>query len=154
VFHTHVVYRLVGFVVFIPAVALAQPAPAPDTGSGAPPPPPVDQPSLANPPDIAPAPHPVQLDQSSSEGEAQSIYEPVATSFKPGAYIQPQYRLRRDAPGIPNTTDGFRFARVRLFANAATHLGNFDVSGYVEGELQPQFQMQFAFLTISRALPG
>ena len=159
VFHTDLVYRLCSLVVLLPTLALAQPAPAPDTGSAAPQPPPQPQepqPSLANPPDITPAPppHPVPLEEPTPAVDVEHNYEPAATTFKPGAYIQPQYRLRQDSPGIANTTDGFRFARVRLFANASTHVGNLDVSGYIEGEYQPQFSMYFAYLTIARALPS
>lgn len=65
-------------------------------------------------------------------------------------FIQPQFRLRQDAPGAPNDTNGFRFARARIFANASTKVGNLELSAYFEAEMQPQFQMIFAFGTIGR----
>ncbi len=70
-----------------------------------------------------------------------------------GGFIQPQYRVRQDAPGAPNDTNGFRLARARFTATGSGKLGNIDLSSYVEAELQPSFSLYDAYVTARRALP-
>jgi len=127
----------------VPALASAQPAPAPAPTPA--PAPPDAEPSLENPPDLAPAPKPPPAP------EAPPL--PPDATFSPGAYLQPQFRLRQNSPYVPSS-DGFRFARARLFGRAATKLGGLEVSGYVEGEMQPQFSLFFAFATLAYPLPA
>jgi len=74
-------------------------------------------------------------------------------TLRPGAFIQPQFRMRQNAPGAPNDTDGFRFARARLTALGGGHVGTLQIGGYVEAELQPSFSLFDAYVTVSQALP-
>lgn len=76
-------------------------------------------------------------------------YEPW--SIRPGAFIQPQYRLREDSPA-PFDEDGFRFARARLTATGTGKAGNLVLGGYIEAELQPTFSLYDAYLSVSRPL--
>lgn len=72
-------------------------------------------------------------------------------TFRPGGYIQPQFRLRQNSDANVDE-DGFRFARVRLSGTADGKAGNLDLKAYVEAELQPTFVLADAFATVSRKL--
>ncbi|HET9989352.1 MAG TPA: porin [Kofleriaceae bacterium] len=72
-------------------------------------------------------------------------------TFRPGGFIQPQYRLRQDSPA-PFDEDGFRFARARLTATGSGRAGNLVLGAYMEAELQPTFSLYDAYVTVSRPL--
>jgi hypothetical protein len=135
-------------------LAGAQPAPEAPPAPAPAPPAPAD-PAPAPTPAAAPAPTPAPVDPAPAV--VTPAVEPVAPPaqdtwhFNPGAFIQPQFRIRQKAPGAPNDTDGFRFARARIFGSATTKAGNLDLSAYFESEMQPSFQMIFAFVTAARA---
>lgn len=120
-----------------PAPADPAPAPAPDpapTAEPAPPPAPEPAPTPAEPPPVEPTP------------------EPETWTFDPGFFVQPQYRMRENATGAQNDTDGFRFARARVLGTAATHAGHLELSAYFEAEMQPAFQMVFAYATAAHKI--
>jgi hypothetical protein len=72
-------------------------------------------------------------------------------TFRPGGFIQPQYRLRQDSPA-PFDEDGFRFARARLTATGSGRAGNLVLGAYMEAELQPTFSLYDAYITVARPL--
>jgi len=151
------------------SVALAQP-------QGAPPPPeepPVDQTVVPIPPEQPPAdppvapepqPQPQPLPQvqapppvmpappelTDEAREAAANYTPVTVRI--GGYLQPQFRLRENSL-VQNDEDGFRFARVRPIFSAGTYVGNLEVGGLLELELQPQVITIDAYATVQRKLP-
>jgi hypothetical protein len=122
----------------------AQPAPEVQPAPDPAPPPPADPAPAPAPPPPAPAP-------VAPAAITDTAILPDTWHFSPGAFIQPQFRMRQNAPGAPNDTDGFRFARARIFGSAATKAGNLDLSAYFEAEMQPSFQMIFAYGTAARA---
>ena len=77
---------------------------------------------------------------------------PDAWQFRVGGFMQPQFRVRQDSP-VQYDQDGFRFARVRPILHAETKVGGLGVAGFLELELQPNFEMVDAFVTVSRPLP-
>ena len=153
--------RLAYLVLFVPALAAAQPAqpvPPPDaTGSAAEPPPAASsgpasftQPatsSLATPA-VAPPASP----QTSSDVSQSRTPDNEPWSFRPGGFIQEQYRTKENSV-VQNDQDGFRLARARATATGAGQVGAFEVSSYFEAELQPQFSLYDAYVTISKSLP-
>ena len=102
------------------SLASAQPAPDPAPPPAEPPasppaspPEPIAPPASVAPPStppVAPAPEP----SLQTEDVQSADQTPWAMRF--GGFVQPQYRLRQDAPGAPNDTDGFRLARARFSA--------------------------------------
>lgn len=74
-------------------------------------------------------------------------------SFRPGGFIQPEFRLRQQYPGAPNETDGFNLVRARITATGEGHVGSLEISSYFEAELQPAFSLFDAYVTLSHALP-
>jgi hypothetical protein len=67
-------------------------------------------------------------------------------SLRPGAFLQPQYRLNEYSP-TTGYTNGFRFARARLTATAEGRVGTLLLSAYFEAETQPQFSLEDAYMT-------
>lgn len=141
-------------------VAAAQPAPdapPPPPPSADPTPPPEPPPAPVAPASVAPVPPPVtapppaEPPKSDKEQEAAAPYEPSSVSV--GGYLQPQFRMRQNAPGAQFDQDGFRFARARLIAVAQTRAGNLDLSATLEAEMQPQFALADAYATIARTFP-
>ncbi len=140
------------------------PVPAPAPTPVPPTPTPTLTPALApapTPPPVAtPAPPPAAPPQTEREREALASYEP--SSVQVGGYLQPQFRMRQDSPAQADQ-DGFRFARARLIARGETRAGNLELSASIEAELQPQFSLADAYVTVARtfvasggkkALPG
>ena len=74
-------------------------------------------------------------------------------SLRPGAFIQPAYRMRQNAEGAPDQNDGFRLVRARLTATGTGRVASLDVGAYIEAELQPSFALFDAYVTVSHALP-
>jgi len=72
--------------------------------------------------------------------------------MRPGAFVQAEYRTKENSV-VQNDQDGFRLIRARVTATGAGKVGDFEVSSYFEAELQPQFSLYDAYVTISRALP-
>jgi hypothetical protein len=72
-------------------------------------------------------------------------------SLRPGAFLQPQFRLNEFSP-TTGYTNGFRFARARLTATAEGRVGVLQLSAYFEAETQPQFSLYDAYATAKYAL--
>ena len=72
--------------------------------------------------------------------------------FRPGGFVQEQFRTKENSV-VQNDQDGFRLARARVTGTGAGKVGDFDVASYFEMELQPQFSLYDAYVTISKALP-
>jgi len=72
-------------------------------------------------------------------------------TFRPGGFIQPQFRMRQDSPA-PFDEDGFRFARARLTATGSGRAGDLVLGAYFEAELQPTFSLYDAYVTVSKPL--
>jgi Phosphate-selective porin O and P len=114
-----------------------------------PPPPAPDVPATPPAPVLAPAPEPAPPPQAPQP--ALPNYEPTVITL--GGYLQPQFRKREDSPA-QNDTDGFRFARARLIAQAKTTAGNLELSGFIEAEMQPDFSLQDGYISVARDLPN
>jgi hypothetical protein len=85
--------------------------------------------------------------------EAPAPAPAPASSVRVGGYIQPQFRIRQNSPAQFDT-DGFRFARARVIALGQTRVGELELSGTLEAELQPSFFLADGYVTASHALPG
>jgi hypothetical protein len=77
-------------------------------------------------------------------------YEPW--TLRMGGFIQPQFREKQQSV-VGGDTPGFRMARTRLTATGDGRAGNLELNAYVEAELQPQFSLFDAFVTVGRKLP-
>lgn len=73
-------------------------------------------------------------------------------SIRPGGFLQPEFRMRQDAPGAPDDTDGFRLVRARLTATGVGKVGPLEVGAYFEMELQPAFSLYDAYVTVAHRL--
>jgi hypothetical protein len=143
--------RLIYLAICSAGVAAAQPPPPPppDPDPAATPAPSPAPPATT----VAPAPAPVVetapavVEEPEPERPPVPNYEPSTVNV--GGYVQPQYRRRADSPA-QNDTDGFRFARARLIAQAHTTAGNLELSAFIEAELQPTFLMEDAYASVSR----
>lgn len=103
---------------------------------------------------VQPAPEPPPpRELSERELMARANYEP--STVRLGGFLQTQYRWREDsdAAGV-NDTNGFRMARARLVGQGETRAGNLELSFFTELELQPIFDLNDAFATVSRPLPN
>jgi hypothetical protein len=116
-----------------------------------PPSPPPDQPPapppVVAPPLVAPQPPPPEPPSPRAQ-EALANYEP--SSVQLGGYLQALYRAREDSVA-QDDTNGFKLVRVRLTALGQTRAGNLELSAYIESELQPGFELDDAYASVSRA---
>ncbi len=93
-------------------------------------------------------------------GAARAAPDPGAGSgagsddwtFRPGGFVQPEFRTRENAPGAPDDTDGFRLVRARFTGTSTGHLGTLSIGAYVEAELQPSFSLFDAYVSIAQPL--
>lgn len=92
-------------------------------------------------------PPPDEPELTEADKIQRANYEP--SSVRLGGFLQTQYRLRQDSPGLSDT-NGFRLARARLIAAGETRSGNLELSAFVEAELQPQFDLKDAYASVSR----
>lgn len=130
---------LVGALLLYAGSAVAQPAPETPPPTEPAPPPPGPAPAPVVPVVVEPPP-------------PEPTPEPETWTFDPGFFVQPQYRMRENETGAQNDTDGFRFARARVLGTATTHAGHLELSAYFEAEMQPAFQMVFAYATAARKI--
>ena len=92
---------------------------------------------------VAAASPPGEVGEAAQENPAV-VAEPW--SLRPGAFLQPQFRLNEYSPNT-GYTNGFRFARARLTATAEGRVGQLQMSAYFEAETQPQFSLYDAYAT-------
>jgi hypothetical protein len=153
--------RLAYLLILIPALAAAQPAPSPDPASGsgsavlepAPAPPPPSAPAASTSSLATPAVAPPASPQTSTDVSQSRTPEPGEPwSLRPGFFVQEQYRAKENSV-VQNDQDGFRLARARVTATGAGKIGSFELSSYFEAEMQPQFSLYDAYVTISKPLP-
>ncbi|MDX2092366.1 MAG: porin [Kofleriaceae bacterium] len=147
--------RLLFALVLASAPAFAQPAdPAPPgeptpSDAGPSPEPPQEPPPVSTPPvEVA---RPVPMPDPMAVAEPAPAPNAEVWRFEVGGFIQPQYRWRQDSD-VQYDQDGFRFARVRPILTAASKIGSLEVSGFLELELQPTFEMVDAYMTFSHGL--
>ena len=103
--------------------------------------------SLATPAIAAPA-----SPQTSGDVSQSRTPDNEPWSFRPGGFIQEQFREKQESV-VQNDTPGFRLARARITASGAGQIGDFQLSSYFEMELQPQFSLYDAYVSISKPLP-
>jgi hypothetical protein len=151
--------RLAYLLVLIPALASAQPAP-PDSASGsgsaaepAPPATPAPAPASSTSSLATPAVAPPASPQTSTDVSQSRTPDAEPWSLRPGFFVQEQYRTKQNSV-VQNDQDGFRLARARVTATGAGQVGDFQLSSYFEAEMQPQFSLYDAYVSISKPLPN
>ncbi len=103
--------------------------------------------SLATPAIAAPA-----SPQTSNDVSQSRTPDDEPWSFRPGGFIQEQFRSKENSV-VQNDQDGFRLARARVTASGAGAIGGFQLASYFEMELQPQFSLYDAYVSVSKPLP-
>ncbi|HTR51462.1 MAG TPA: hypothetical protein VMJ10_12190 [Kofleriaceae bacterium] len=103
--------------------------------------------------DAEAAAHDLATDVTTPYAGVTKGYVPELWSFRPGGFLQPQFRENQYSP-TSGYQDGFRFARARFTGVATGRAGNLELSAYYEAELQPTFSLYDAYLTVKRPLPN